>query len=308
MRASPDSRPRVPRIGSAFWRVSNNPDLGDFGSEAQEVVDHAIWQADNGMWQLWACIRGTGIGRLLYRWQGTSIDEANWEPQGIAMRAQAEYGESLEDWNNEEWIQAPHVFVHNGSFYMMYGGHRTENGHCQICLAASDDGGIHFTKHSNRQGYSRVFVGPGEARDPMVLKIDGLFHCYYSGNNMIDTERPGHIFCRTSENLYDWSEPIDVCWGGSGGRGPWSAECPFVVQQDGFFYLFRTSRYHPPAVTHVYRSKDPLHFGLDEDSKKIATISVAAPEIVQVGSDSFISSVEDLRGGVQIARLHWGTQ
>jgi hypothetical protein len=69
--------------------------------------------------------------------------------------------------------------------------------------------------------------------------------------------------------------------------------------------LFRTSEYNPPARTHVYRSQDPFDFGLDNDSKLVATLRVAAPEVIQVGNSFYISTVEDLKGGIQLARLKW---
>jgi hypothetical protein len=50
---------------------------------------------------------------------------------------------------------------------------------------------------------------------------------------------------------------------------------------------------------------DPLDFGCDSDEKKIGTIQVAAPEVVTVGQQTYISTVEDLRGGVQVYRLNW---
>ena len=101
-----------------------------------------------------------------------------------------------------------------------------------------------------------------------------------------------------------WTEPVAVCWGGSPGNGNWSAECPFVVRRGGFFYLFRTTSYKN-ARTWVYRSRDPLDFGRDSDAKLIGTIAVAAPEVVVDGEQEYISSVQDLRRGIQIGKLAW---
>jgi hypothetical protein len=285
------------------WPISNNPHLGPLYGAEQEVVDHAIWPSADGRWHLWACIRGTTVGRLFYRWEGASPDDAHWEPRGIAMRAERRYGESLNDRDGQEWIQAPHVIVHQGRYWMFYGGHNTESGECQICLATSPDG-REFTRYRDAQGYSRLFVGPGEARDPMVISIGDIFYCYYAGH---DTGRraPGKIYCRTSRDLIHWSEPVTVNWGGSAGDGLWSAECPFVVHMDGYYYLFRTSRYRAPALTHVYRSQDPEDFGRGNDDKKVATLRVAAPEVVQAGDRYYISTVEALREGVQMIGLRW---
>jgi len=296
--------PYIPKITSNFWHISNNPDLGEITTDRQEVVDHTIFQSRNGKWHLWACIRGTKVGRLLFRWEGESLESEYWEPKGIAMRADKTYGESIDDWNGEEWIQAPYVFIDNNRYYMVYGGHSTETGECQICLAYSLDGGRTFQRYRNRQGYSRIFIGPGEARDPMIIKVDNLYYCYYAGGNLKD-KGTCKVYCRTSPDLIHWSVEIPVCWGGSAGNGPWSAECPFVVFKDGYYYLFRTSRYQFPSLTHVYRSDDPLDFGLDTDAKKITTLQVAAPEIIQTEEGYFISTVEDLKGGVQLAKLGW---
>jgi hypothetical protein len=268
------------------------------------VVDHAIWQAKDGSWHALACVRGTKVGRVLYEWEGNSLEQRNWKPLGITMRAERKYGESINDWFGEEWIQAPHVITHDGIYYMFYGGHNSELGECQICMATSKDGRT-FIRHTNEQGYSRVFVGPGEARDPMVIKVGELWHCYYCGHDT-GKRRPCKVYVRTSSDLIHWSTYREVSWGGfTSGTGFWSTECPFVVYLDGYYYLFRTSEYRPPARTHVYRSQDPLDFGLGSDAKWITTLRVAAPEVVQVGDQFYISTVEDLKGGLQLFRLKW---
>ena len=295
---------RVAQVDAELWRIGNNPDLGELsGGETQEVVDHAIFQSTDGNWHLWACIRGIQIGRLLYRWEGNTLEQSDWEPKGVAMRVDRSYGESVNPRGGEEKIQAPHVITRDGTFYMFYGGGATELGEGQICLATSKDG-REFQRYKNQNGYSRLFAGPMAARDPMVIEAGGLYYCYYTGHDA-GKPSPCKVYCRTSSDLSEWSDHREVCWGGSGGYGPWSAECPFVVFLDGYFYLLRTSRYTPPAETHVYRSKDPLDFGLDNDSKKIGTLRVAAPEVMQVGDQYYISTVEDLRGGVQLAKLKW---
>jgi hypothetical protein len=294
----------TPVIDGAFWRISNNPDLGVLGGgPRQQVVDHAIFQSKDDCWQLWACIRGTSVGRLLYRWESLSLEAHEWLPGGVAMRANRVYGESVDDWDDEEWLQAPHVIVRRGLYHMFYGGHRSENGECQICLAMSLDG-RRFRRHRDGQGHSRVFEGPGEARDPMVLQIGERYYCYYAGHDPGERE-PGRIYCRTSLDLLRWSDYVAVNWGGQAGSGPWSAECPFVVQRGELYYLFRTCRYQPPAACHVYCSSDPLDFGRGSDAKWVTSLPVAAPEVVRAGQRSYISSVEDLSGGIQLARLRW---
>ncbi len=292
--------PLMPVVDGAFWQITSPVDLGDLKGKKQEAVDHAIFQSDDGKWNVWSCIRGTKIGRLLYAWRGDSLEHHNWSPEGVAMRAQADAGESVDGWGGKEWIQAPHVVINKGVHHMFYGGHTTETGECQICLTTSPDGKT-FTRHRDGQGRSRVFSGPGEARDPMTIRIGKTWYCYYSGHDK-GARAPCKIYARTSQDLYHWSDPIEVCWGGSAGHGNWSAECPFVVEHDGAYYLFRTTSYRTP-LTHLYRSSNPLDFGRDNDEKKIGTIAVAAPEIILHDGKQYISSVHDLAGGIQLARL-----
>ncbi|MFQ6131815.1 MAG: hypothetical protein ACE5R4_07240 [Armatimonadota bacterium] len=301
--AGQDERVRlVPEIDGDLWHISNNPDLGELTGEKQQPVDHAIFQSTDGKWHLWSCVRGTKIGRLFFHWEGDSLEQEYWRPVGIAMRADRARGESIEDWGGQEWLQAPHVIIKDGLYHMLYGGHRSETGESQICLATSEDGRS-FERYQGERGYSRLFIGPGEARDPMVIKVGEQYLCYYAGHDTGQRE-PGKFYCRTSTDLIHWSEPQAVCWGGSGGYGAWHCECPFVVHLKGYYYLFRTSRYRP-AVTHVYRSTDPFDFCLDDDAKKICELKVSAPEVVRVGAQYYISSVEDLSGGIQLGRLRW---
>lgn len=299
-----DAPKLMPSLRGEPWYIGDNPDLGGLGTDRQEIVDHAIWQAADGSWQLWACIRRCKVGRVLYGWEGGLLTQKHWRQTGVRMRARPDFGESIDDWGGQEWIQAPHVIRHAGRYHMLYGGHRSELEHCQTCLATSEDGKS-FIRHRNALGQSRVFVGPGEARDPMTIAIDGVYHCYYTGNPDPYKRRDvGGIYCRTSRDLIRWSEPRRVSWGGKAGRGMWSAECPHVVYREGYYYLFRTTNYRAP-LTHVYRSRDPMDFGLDEDSKYIGSIAVAAPEVVRQDGRDYISSVHDLTGGVQLYRLDW---
>lgn len=292
----------MPVLEGPFWRLCGAAELGELGDPRQEIVDHAIWRSDQGRWHLWACVRRTAVGRVLHGWSGTGLRSGLWPAEGLALRADRAAGESIDDWNGEEWIQAPFVLRHDGVHWMFYGGHRSELDDCQICLSTSPDGET-FTRHRDARGHSRVFVGPGEARDPMVLRVGDGFLCYYSGHEP-GARAPCIVYCRRSTDLVQWSEPVAVNWGGRAGAGNWSAECPFVVEREGAFYLFRTTSYRIP-LTHVYRSTDPLDFGRGSDDCWIGTIAVAAPEIVTDGGEDHVSSVHDLRGGVQLAALRW---
>src|SRR6516162_5709624 len=67
------SVPRKPGIVGDWWQIAGDPDLGNLTSPKQQPVDFAVWQAADGTWQLWSCVRNTrepGNTRLFYRWEG----------------------------------------------------------------------------------------------------------------------------------------------------------------------------------------------------------------------------------------------
>jgi len=196
-------------------------------------------------------------------------------------------------------LQAPFAFREGSGFKMLYGDW------VNICLATGDDGKA-FVRHRGEGGRPQVFRGASEAensRDPMALRIKDLWHCYYTAH----PDRHGSVYVRTSPDLLTWGEPRVVAARGQAGDGPYSAECPFVVElEPGQFYLFRTQRYGQDAVTRVYHSRDPLDFGIDNDADHFVTaLPVAAPEIIRHEGKWFIATLLPSLKGIQIAPLEW---
>ena len=245
----------VPQVDGEFWQVAGDPDLGKYTTAKQQPVDFGIWRAADGTWQLWSCIRSTAVPggtRLFYRWQGQNLTDRDWDPMGIAMMADTNFGE------REGLLQAPFVLKENSIYYMFYGA----GGH--IALARSMDGKT-FARQLMPDGKSGMF---GEDRgvsyrDPMVIKVGSLYYCYFT----VSQNREGSIWVRTSKDKIHWSEGRKVAYGGSQGNGPASAECPFVYyhRASGYYYLLRNQHYGTNAQFTVYRSKDPFDFGKDND-------------------------------------------
>lgn len=285
----------MPKIQSDWWTVAGDPDLGALTDPKQQPVDFAVWPAADGTWQLWSCIRGTQCGgktRLFHRWEGQHLTDANWKPQGIAMEAKSEHGET------PGGLQAPHVIKTGGAYHMFYGDWE------HICVAASTDG-KRFARQFNADGKTGLF-GEGlgnNTRDPMLIAIDGLWHCYYTAY----PNKQGAVYCRTSRDARQWSEARIVAFGGEAGTNPFSAECPFVVEvKPREYYLFRTQRYGQDAVTRVYHSHDPQAFGVNQDEKHlIGSLPVAAPEIILHEGQWYIASLLPSLKGIRIARLEW---
>lgn len=282
-----------------------------------ECVDHHVFQISDGSWHLWGCIRKTTVGRILYHWEGKNLGAGLFKPTNEIIRVSRDAGESLSYYNGEECIQSPFIVVDNKRYYMFYGGGGSG---CdmtgkkvpaedplmtaQICLMLSNDG-RNWTRYRNEQGLSRVFTGPLAVRDPCLLKIHGVWYMYYAGMSGFNEGDAG-FYARTSLNLFDWSAPVlvhnDTSYGGSG----FQTECPHVVMRGGYYFLFRTVNY-PAAETYVFRSRNPLDFGVgDAGSKFAGSIGVAAPEIItdEKGTE-YITSNHDLTAGTMLCRLKW---
>lgn len=289
----------VPEVDGNWWQVAGDPDLGELTSEKQQPVDFAIWQAADGSWQLWSCIRNTKCGgqtRLFYRWEGLDLHDADWKPMGIALQADASLGETAGG------LQAPHVIRVGETFYMFYGDIN------RICLARSNDG-KNFERVLNEKGQPDLFSGPyHHSRDPMVMKIGHLYYCYYMGHAQ-ERQPQSAIFCRTSHDLYHWSEAVMVSGGGQPAKmTDWyggDSECPFVVERAGRFYLFRNQRYGKEALNSQYASPNPLSFGVNDDRYLVNTLPFAAPEIVDHNGNQYIAALLPSLKGIQLAKLRW---
>ncbi len=290
-----DDKPLVPVIDGPWWTVAHNPVLPEkYQSDKQRPVDFAVWQAADGTWQLWSCIRHTrcpGHTRLFYGWEGKRLEDPDWTPRGIMMEARPELGEELGG------LQAPHVVKTENGYIMAYGGWS------HICFASSQDGKT-FERILRPDGRAAVFgEGPdANTRDPMLLRVDGLWHCYYTAV----VHGKGYCFCRTSHDLQQWSPAITVSYGGRVGNDPWQIECPHVVEvQPGEFVYFRNQYYGKDETNWAYYSRNPLNFGIDDDFGLVARLPIAAPEIIHHEGQYYIASLLPGLDGIRIARLRF---
>lgn len=287
-----------------------------------EPVDHHIIKGDDGYFHLWGCVRNTEVGRVLYHWRARNLTDSPWEETGQYFRCDFDMGECIDDWYGQEWLQSPYFVKEGGKYYMFYGGHSTgkdkfgnhvsgnppsvgmRKAESQICLMTSDNG-VDWVRYRNEDGLSRVFVGPGQTRDPSLIKIGDVWYMYYSGdeqNHLI-----GGVFVRTSKDLIHWSDYRLVHHDATFGATTFEHECPHVVYREGYYYLFVTEDYND-SKTHVYRSEDPMNFGLTtEESQKmyVGVFAAGAPEIYEVDGVEYVSSNHNPPLGTQMAKLGW---
>ncbi len=282
-----------PVIHGDWWQIASNPDLGEWTSSDQEPVDFGVWQAADGTWQLWSCIRHTkhpGRTRLFHAWEGQNLSDSDWKPTGIQFTGEGTIGETVGG------MQAPHVILVDGTYRMYYGDYR------HICLATSKDG-KEFEKHLFRNMAGLFGEGPhGHARDPMLIQIGPLWYCYYSAH----PKGQHGIWVRRSQDLVQFSDPMRVMTGGQAGDNWWNFECPHVVRVGGWFYLFHTQNYAAgKQQTSVYRSADPTWFGIDDDANFVCHLPVAAPELIQHEGRWYLAALNPELDGIRLVELHW---
>ena len=301
----------MPQIDGPWWQVAGNPMEHKYATERQEPVDFSVWQAADGTWQLWSCIRNTTAGgpegktRFFYRWEGKNLSDTNWNPMGIAMEADPLLGET------PGGLQAPHVVKIGETYHMFYGDW------VNICHATSKDGKS-FTRVIQAGGKTGMFTeGPGtNTRDVMLLPHAGKWFAYYTAY----PNRQGMVYVRTTRDFKIWSQSTVAAFGGQAGTGPSSAECPHVVKLGpNNFYLLRTQTYGPynpnksgfrkrdAPKTSVYYSNDPTMFGINQDDRYfICTLPVAAPEIIYYKRQYYIAALnQGALDGIRIAKLKW---
>lgn len=299
----------IPTLEGDWWPIASNPDIGEYTTDKQQPVDFGVWKADDGTWQLWSCIRNSNFPgssfttRFLYGWEGKSLTSTHWEPQGIKWVADPSLGET------PGGMQAPYVIKEDGFYYLFYGDWQ------RICLAKSMDG-KNFTRVLGGNGQPDLFSEfayggehfVSQARDPMVIKRGNTYYCYYTshvGAPIVD----GAGFVKTSLNLKDWSESVIVSNTPShkDSRPMYSDECPFVVYlpEQKLYYLFVTQAYGKNNQTTVYASPNPMYFGVNDDSRKVCTLPIAAPEVILEDGQYYLAALNPELDGVRMIKLKW---
>jgi hypothetical protein len=289
--AEPEKMPRKPVLVGEPWRVCTMPDLGELAGpdpKRQHVVDHSFIRDARGKWRLWACIRGTAAGRVIYGWEGDSLEQGPWRESGIMMRADPASGESKR--GQEERIGAPHFLRVGDTWHCFY--------HSQGMHHATSADGVTYRRVLDADGKSRVGIPGG--RDVMILPHGGKYYSYATVTT--NDGKRSYVIASSSDDLRTWSKGKIVREGGKGGVGPVASESPFVVALDGYFYLFRASSHD--FKTYIYRSADPLDFGINDDSNLIAEFRMKAPEVILHDGRWYISDLADFQG-ITLRRLLW---
>ena len=120
----------VPVIEGEFWQIGPEPDLTPLGLQPQQSNvqpnqpnDHHIFKAKDNRWHLWACVRGTKVGRIFCHWQANVLTQSPWTFTDEIIRADNNFGESLVEWKGQEFIQSPFIVKNHEKYFMFFGGY-----------------------------------------------------------------------------------------------------------------------------------------------------------------------------------------
>jgi len=284
--AQMDFVPSVPEVG----KFEHIYDQSTGEPEKWYVNDHCFIKGEDG-WHLYGITHAQPANPMQEKnfahATSPTLLGAPWKKQPFALTWDPKLGE------NHLW--APFVIKKGDTYHMFYcAGSQVSNYHYQIDLATSKD-----LKTWTRYKKNPLFQDFYDARDPMVLLVDGTYYLYYTAN--FDKENNHHVVnVRTSKNLLDWS-PARVAFtheekGTFGGP----TESPFVVHYGEYFYLFvgPDGDYHK---TTVYRSPNPYHW----EFKPIYSFPSHAAEVVQDGPNWYASDAGWDLDGVYLAPMTW---
>ncbi|MCB8901730.1 MULTISPECIES: family 43 glycosylhydrolase [unclassified Streptomyces] len=191
----------------------------------------------------------------------------------------------------EEHLWAPHVVEADGTFWMFYAAGGASG--AAVNLATSTD---LFTW--TREPSGPLFRGLA-ARDPMVVRIGGEWVMYYT-----ELSGPGghHVVAhRRSADLVHWSAPGVAFTDASTDATVSVTESPFVVERDGWYYLFIGPR-NGYEGTDVLASRDPFHF---DPTGYAGHVAGHAVEVFADGEDWYASAAGWFRQGLYVAPLAW---
>jgi len=281
----PGDRPMVPKL-SVAWK-----EAAAILSDGSVHSDFCLIKDRKGCWH---CI---GIGGQ------SKPDSSMFHAVGATLTGRYQYVDRIStDDPDIEHMWAPFAWWKDRSTCYLYYGHMGKTKH-SMRLYASDSPSLDSWKpYANRDIREHTVFAEGGDRDPMIIRHKDQFLMYYAAD--------GPVHLRTSNDLLQWSQPIDVVGIPPGYQ---CAESPFVIEKNGWFYLF-VSGFDYGRVS-VYASKSPFKFG-DAEKDRLCEISGHAPEIVTVDGIDYIAcaAINSKTGGapaehdlpgVYIQRLEW---
>ena len=263
--------------------------------------DHCFAKGPDGVWHAYGIIGHKPINpwvgeTKLFHISAKNFEQEKWEDHGYALEVKK---------GVERVLWAPSVFHEEGTetWSMFYNiGNMQENAPTyaswgQLCRADSKN-----MSDWERHALNPLFSDPGHARDSFVTKFKGVYYYYYT-RTFTETDLRSCVAVRTGPDIDHWSGPKIVHVQPLENRHGGDAESPFVVERNGIFYLFICRASSVYNQTHVYWSKDPADFDIQNF---VCELPTHASEIVKTSEDRwYISNTGWDKSGLYIASLEW---
>jgi len=264
-----------------------DPSVGE--EDKWYINDHTFVKDTNGTWHLFGITHKEPVGtgeEILFAHAIAPQLTGPWTKKPFALEVNNSYF-------GENHLWAPHVIHVNETYYMFYNGGGPDRTKYAISLATSKD-----LYNWTRLPSGPLFRDGFDARDPMVTKIENLWHLFYDATN--PAEGGNHVVAyRTSTDLIHWSERHIALTDPEKGTGGGATESPFVVFNNEWWYLFIGPR-HEYRGTSVFRSKTPTNFPFNQ---QVGQIHSHAAEVINDGEKWWISHCGWGQGGVYLAPL-----
>lgn len=263
-------------------------------SVAWHVNDHTLIKGPDGTWHMFgiAFPESGGTGEQFLSHATARKLKGPFTTQEPVLTADADDGETH--------LWAPHVILHDGTYYMFYAGGGPDNAASVMCLATSVD---LWTWERDPDG--PLFQDGWEARDPMVMRHGETWIMYYCATESRRYSRHT-VEYRRSTDLRHWSERQTAYEAAGYGDMAGNTESPFVIEHQGAYYLFvgpvgsYEGGYNSYNSTDVIRSDDPLHF---DRENRVGRIRAHAPEIIRDGRRWYITHSGVGQNGLYLAEL-----
>jgi beta-fructofuranosidase len=266
-----------------------DPSVGE--QEKWYINDHTFIKDTNGTWHLFGITHqepADPVHEILFAHATAPHLSGPWIKQPFALKVNFSYFGEVHLW-------APHVIHVNQTYYMFYNGGDADHTKYAISLATSKD-----LYNWTRLPSGPLFRDGFDARDPMVTKINNTWYLFYCATN--PPQSGNHVIAyRTSNDLIHWSERQIAFTDPSKGTFGGPTESPFVVFNNGWWYLFTGPR-NDYRKTDVFRSQTPTNFPLNQ---QVGQIHSHAAEVINDGEKWWISHCGWGQGGVYLAPLYF---
>jgi arabinan endo-1,5-alpha-L-arabinosidase len=288
---TPQESPEKTLVKAGDFVKIYDPSVGE--KEPWYINDHCFIYGE-GKWHMFGITHQEAADPMHERFfahaTAATLLQQPWDKQPFAL-------ESAEaaPWH-EIHLWAPHVILHDGTYYMFYCAGDNDHSKYKIHLATSKD-----LKEWTRHPKNPMVVDGFDARDPFVMRHGDEWLLYYTATSK--PKEGNHVVaCVRSKDLTTWTDKKVVYTDPDKGTFGGPTESPFVVRRGKSYYLFVGPRPDYNG-TDVFVSDDPLKWTIEN---KVGHIDSHAAEVVRdLDGKWYVSRAGWGQGGLYLAPLTW---